>query len=233
MKLNINKSYIVYTTSNYIENKKIRVLGYVNYDRASQYQSMIENVAINEKFIELTGDTVEYLKSQIYYDCAVIKNVNGNWVLTGEHIILWDDIIDSERTQKLNEDYTYKLNFKFKDFGTGDNITKEKIIKTIESALNSAYNSSKNDGVVIEKLEFSLEEVNDSSCDSVANQLEQARDVISEATTALNAFISLQDSAKSINAEFSDNDINTKINNMNETIDDIQSNLNTVLAKLS
>jgi hypothetical protein len=78
-----------------------------------------------------------------------------------------------------------------------------------------------------------LEEINDSSCDSVANQLEQARDVITEATTALNAFISLQDSAKSINAEFSDNDINTKINNMNETIDDIQSNLNTVLAKLS
>ena len=48
MKLNINKSYIVYTNSNYIENKQIRVLGYINYDRASQYQSMIENIAINE-----------------------------------------------------------------------------------------------------------------------------------------------------------------------------------------
>lgn len=233
MKLNINRSYIVYTTSNYIENKKIRVLGYINYDRASQYQSMIENVAINEKFIESTGDTVNYLKSQIYYDCAVIKNVNGNWILTGEHIILWDDIIDSERTQKLNENYTYKLDFKFKEFGVADNITKEKIIKTIINALNAEYNSSKNDGVTVEKLEFSLNEVTNSTCDSVTTQLDNAKEVIADATSTLNAFISLRDSAKAINAEFSDNDINTKINTINSTIADIQNNLNTVLAKLS
>ena len=233
MKLDINKSYVVYTNSNYIENKQIRVLGYINYDRASQYESMIENIAINEKFIESQGDTAEYLKSQIYYDCGVIECDNGEWKLTGEHIVLWDDIIDSERTQKLNENYTYKLNFKFKEFGTADNITKEKIIKTIENALNSTYNSTKENGVLLEKLEFTMEEVSDGTYESVENQLDQAKDVISNATSALNAFISLQDSAKAINTEFSDNNINTKINNMNETIADIQNNLNTVLAKLS
>ena len=113
MKLDINKSYIVYTNSNYVENKQVRILGYINYDRASQYQSMIENIAINEKFIEATGDTVKYLKSQIYYDCCVIECDNGEYKLTDEHIVLWDDIIDFERTQTLNEDYTYKLTFKF------------------------------------------------------------------------------------------------------------------------
>lgn len=232
MKLNINKSYIVYTTSNYIENKKIRVLGYINYDRASQYQSMIENVAINEKFIEYTGDTVTYLKSQIYYDCGVIKNVNGNWVLTGEHIILWDDIIDIERTQRLNEDFVYKLNFKFKDFGTGDNINKEKIIATITEALNKTYNSSKLDGVLVEKLEFTLEEISDDSCDSVTSQLEKTQTMLTRATDTLNAFISLEDEAKTINAEFTDNDINSKVNTMGDTLNKIQTNLDIVLSKL-
>lgn len=233
MKLNINKSYIVYTTSNYIENKKIRVLGYINYDRASQYQSMIENVAINEKFIENTGDTVAYLKSQIYYDCGVVKNVNGSWVLTGEHIILWDDIIDTERTQKLNEDFTYKLNFKFKDFGTADNITKEKIIATIEEALEKAYNNSTLNGVIVEKLEYSLTEVTDGSCESVETQIEKAKTVLDQATETLNAFISLEDSAKSINEEFTNNDVNGKINTMGTTLNSIQTSLDTVLSKLS
>ena len=50
MKLEINKSYILFTNSDYILNKKIRVLSYMNYDRASEYASFTENVAINEKF---------------------------------------------------------------------------------------------------------------------------------------------------------------------------------------
>ena len=42
--------YILFTNSDYILNKKIRVLSYMNYDRASEYASFTENVAINEKF---------------------------------------------------------------------------------------------------------------------------------------------------------------------------------------
>ena len=77
MRLNINKLYAIYTTSNYVENKQVKVLGFIGYDRASQYKSLVENIAINEKFINTTGDTLEYLKSQVYYDCEEIENING------------------------------------------------------------------------------------------------------------------------------------------------------------
>ena len=188
MKLDINKSYVVYTNSNYIENKQIRVLGYINYDRASQYESMIENIAINEKFIESQGDTAEYLKSQIYYDCGVIECDNGEWKLTGEHIVLWDDIIDSERTQKLNEDHVYKLTFKFKNFETMDNITKDKVIALIETALDNAYNQYK------EKVEYKFEEILDNSLDSVSSQLEQTQKLLDKSNLALASLASLEDS---------------------------------------
>ena len=74
MKLEINKSYILFTNSDYILNKKIRVLSYMNYDRASEYASFTENVAINEKFIDSSGDA-DYLKKQIFYH----KACNDKW----------------------------------------------------------------------------------------------------------------------------------------------------------
>ena len=73
MKLEINKSYILFTNSEYILNKKIRVLSYMNYDRASEYASFTENVAINEKFIDSSGDT-DYLKKDEQY-----KIVNADY----------------------------------------------------------------------------------------------------------------------------------------------------------
>ena len=142
MKLEINKSYILFTNSDYILNKKIRVLSYMNYDRASEYASFTENVAINEKFIDSSGDA-DYLKKQIFYDCGVIKLEDGEWKLTGETVIVWDDIIDTDRTQRLYEDYIYKLNFKFKDIADTDIISYEDVIKTIKDAINNKYNINK------------------------------------------------------------------------------------------
>lgn len=227
MKLDINKSYIIYTNSNYIENKQVRILGYINYDRASQYQSMIENVAINEKFIEATGDTVKYLKSQIYYDCCVIECDNGEFKLTDEHIILWDDIIDFERTQKLNEDYTYKLTFKFKNFDTLDNITKDKVVNIIKSAINSTYNNIK------EKIEFDIVEVKDNSLDSITSQFEQSRQLLDKANSTLTSFVSLEESAKSINSEFNDNNIVSKVNDVSDKLTSIEEQIATIQARLS
>ena len=227
MKLDINKSYIIYTNSNYIENKQVRILGYINYDRASQYQSMIENVAINEKFIEATGDTVKYLKSQIYYDCCVIECDNGEFKLTDEHIILWDDIIDFERTQKLNEDYTYKLTFKFKNFDTLDNITKDKVISVIKAAINSTYNNTK------EKIEFDIVEVKDNSLDSITSQFEQSRQLLDKANSTLTSFVSLEESAKSINSEFNDNNIVSKVNEVSDKLTSIDEQIATIQARLS
>ena len=226
MKLEINKSYILFTNSNYILNKKIRVLSYMNYDRASEYASFTENVAINEKFIDSSGDA-DYLKKQIFYDCGVIKLEDGEWKLTGETVIVWDDIIDTDRTQRLYEDYIYKLNFKFKDIADTDIISYEDVVKTIKDAINNKYNISKT------KVEFELEKINSSDLNDAEAELSNAKNVLNDAKNTLNAFISLEDSAKAINSEFSDNDILNKVNTLSSNVNTILKNTNTIIAQTS
>ena len=226
MKLNINKMYILYTTSNYIENKQVKILGYINYDRASQYQSLVENVAINEKFIESTGNTMDYLKNQLYYDCVVVENINGEWLSTDEHIIVWDDIIDCERTQRLNENYTYKLNINFKNFATSDNITKYDVINVIKSAINSTYNTS------VEKVGLEINEIYDNSLDSVSSKLEKTESLLEEANESLVAINSLQTASKQIVENFNTYDVNTKITNLGTKLDNIETSVNRIIAQL-
>lgn len=226
MKLEINKSYILFTNSDYILNKKIRVLSYMNYDRASEYASFTENVAINEKFIDSSNDA-NYLKKQTFYDCGVIELVDGEWKLTGETIIVWDDIIDTDRTQRLYEDYVYKLSFKFKDIENTDSINYEDVVKTITDAINNKYNTSK------AKVEFELEKINSSDLNSSETELKNVKELLEQSKNTLNAFISLEDSAKAINSEFSDNDILNKINNVSANVNTILKNTNTIIAQTS
>ena len=226
MKLEINKSYILFTNSDYILNKKIRVLSYMNYDRASEYASFTENVAINEKFIDSSNDA-NYLKKQTFYDCGVIELVDGEWKLTGETVIVWDDIIDTDRTQRLYEDYVYKFSFKFKDIENTDSINYEDVVKTITDAINNKYNTSKS------KVEFELEKINSSDLNSSETELKNVKELLEESKNTLNAFISLEDSAKAINSEFSDNDILNKINNVSANVSTILKNTNTIIAQTS
>lgn len=226
MKLDINKSYTIYTLSDFIVNKQVRILGYINYDRASQYRSFVENVAINEKFIDNSiSDTVEYLKSQIYYDCCVIKNVNNTYELTDEHIILWDDIIDTTRTERLFEDYQFDFSFKFKNIESTDVITKEKVIAYISECLEKMYNSKNT------KVDFTFtEKVKDT--ENTDAKIKKLNSVIEEANDTLLAFVNLQDTAKKITSDFIDNQINEKINNISNNLVSIKSSTDNIIANL-
>ena len=226
MKLNINKMYSVFTVSNYIENKQIKVLGYINYERASQYKSLVENVAINEKYINSTGDSVDYLKSLLYYDCAVVENNNGDWKITNDHIILWDDIIDFDKTEILNTNHTYKMEFKFKNLSNTDDFTKGDIINAIKDAINSRFNTSK------EKVEINFTEIYDNSLDSVDTLYEKSKAIINDANNTLLSLASFESSAKQLTAQFTDNNILGKINTLDTKINNVDKSLTTIISRL-
>ncbi len=226
MKLDIGKSYIIYTTSDYISNKQVRILGYISYEKAAQYKNFIENVAINEKFINETGDTATYLKSQIYYDCATIELKDGEYVTTGEHLILWDDIIDTDKTQRLYEDYTFKFSFKFKNVNSTDNISKDAIIKAIQNFITSTYNTTS------VKVDASFTEITDSGLNNAESQLEKAQTVIDNATDVLKTFTNMQETAKEITANFTDNNINGRVTSIAENLTSIEDSISTIIANL-
>jgi len=227
MKLDINKYYALYTTSNHIENRLVKILGYIGYDRASEYRSMVENVAINEKFISTSGDTIAYLKNQTYYDCAVVENSNGQYVMTGERIIVWDDIIDLERTQKLNDSFVYKLEFNFKNLAPSDSFTKDDIIETIKNAITTKYNSATSEKVFVE-----LTEVLDNSLNSDASKIQQMEEIIDKSHDSLNALVSLQDSAYALAASFMDNNINGRVTDLSNRLQSVENSINTILSSL-
>ncbi len=227
MKLAINRYYALYTTSNHIENRLVKILGYIGYDRASESRSMVENVAINEKFISTTGDTLAYLKSQTYYDCAVVENVNGQMIMTGERIVVWDDILDLERTQKLNDSYIYKLEFNLKNLSPTDSITKEDIIETIKNAITTKYNSSNS-----EKVYLSLKEVKDDSLDTDASKIEKMNNVIDKSYDSLTALVSLQDSAKTLTSQFEDSNISSRVTDISTRLERIETSISTILSSL-
>lgn len=227
MKLAINRYYALYTTSNHIENRLVKILGYIGYDRASESRSMVENVAINEKFISTTGDTLAYLKSQTYYDCAVVENINGQMIMTGERIVVWDDILDLERTQKLNDSYIYKLEFNLKNLSPTDSITKEDIIETIKNAIATKYNSSN-----VEKVYISLNEVKDDSLDTDASKIEKMNAVIDKSYDSLTALVSLQDSAKNLTSQFEDSNISSRVTDISTRLERIETSISTILSSL-
>ena len=227
MKLAINRYYALYTTSNHIENRLVKILGYIGYDRASESRSMVENVAINEKFISTTGDTLAYLKSQTYYDCAVVENINGQMIMTGERIVVWDDILDLERTQKLNDSYIYKLEFNLKNLSPTDSITKEDIIETIKNAIATKYNSG-----TAEKVYLSLKEVKDDSLDTDASKIEKMNAVIDKSYDSLTALVSLQDSAKALTSQFEDSNISSRVTDISTRLERIDTSISTILSSL-
>lgn len=223
MKLSINKSYSLFTTSDYISNKKIKVLGFIGYDRASQYKTFVENVAINEKFIDTVEDTETYLKSLIYYDCGVIEYNNGEWLLTGEHIIVWDDIIDTDRTIRLEDQYVYKLAFTFKNLDSLDVITKDDVIALIQNTINANYNTKQ------QKIAVELTAINANALDSVETQLEKTNEILKDATETIKTFISLQDSAKELTSDIIDNNLLGKVNTVKNNVDTILQNTESIL----
>ena len=230
MRLNINTLYTIHTTSGYVSNKHVKVLGYIGYDRASQYQSLVENIAINEKFINTTADpeegTIGYLKTQIFYDCEEYENVNGQWNSTGKHYIFWDDIIDFEKTQKINEKYTYKLEIEFKALEATDNITIDAVLARIKQAIASTYNTSS------EKVGLSLVQIHDNSLESIHSQYEETTQLLEQSKEALNSLVSLEDAANIINENFEANNVNAKINNIGSQLDSINSTLGSIISKL-
>lgn len=226
MKLDIGKSYTIFTNSDFISNKNVRVIGWISYEKASQYTSFIENVSINEKFISANEDTTEYLKKQIYYECVGIELKNGEYVPTKERIILWDDIIDSTRTQRLYEFYNYTMSIKFKNIESTDNITKEKVLETIKNSINSVYNTTK------EKVQIEFEEIKDNSLDTITKQLNDSQEALEKSTQTINSFNLMLEKVEEINKNFTDNNINNRVTELGESLDIIDSKISTIEASL-
>ena len=216
--LSINSSYLIYTNYSTIAGLKVKVIGILNYDKAQEYPYSIKNLAINEKVIDTTiDDTEKYLMNQLFYLCLHTDS-------TGKETpyIIWDDIIDTQKTTKLSVAYDYTLNLDVSSDLIADLSTIENSITTF---IRTTYGNS-----VIPTL-VSNGEVS-STADTKTQELNKYKELFGVAKGVAEKLASLKQIESLINY-FAQDDMHEKINSMSEELSIIQSTISTISAQLS
>lgn len=216
-KLSINSKYNLYTNYATISGVQISVEAILNYDAAQNRGFSITNLAINEKVIDLNSDeTIEYLKDQLYYLC-IHTDVNNNESV----YLVWDDIIDSDKTTKLSTKYNYTLELDISSNLISNLPTIENSIKTY---INQTYGSS-----VTPTLTSNGET---STLDTTTQELNKYKELFNEAKGIADKLASLKQIESLINY-FANDDMYSKIQELSDSLNSIQTTVSTIAEMIS
>ena len=216
--LSINSKYLLYTNYSTISGAKIKVIGILNYTKAQEIPYSIKNLSINEKVVDLnTEDTELYLKDQLYYLC-IVTDLDGKET----PILVWDDIIDTQRTTKLSAAYDYSLNLEVSSDLIAD-------LPTIENSITTFIKTTYGNSVVPTLVGNG--EVK-TSTDAKTQELNKYKELFSSAVTVAEKLASLKQIESLINY-FAKDDMYEKVNGLAEMLSNIQNTVNTISAQIS
>ena len=217
-KLSINSKYLLYTNYSTISALKVKVIGILNYSKAQEVPYSIKNLAINEKVVDITNnDTEEYLKNQLYYLC-IYTDANGKET----QYLVWDDVIDTQRTTKLSISYDYSLNLEVSSDLISD-------LSTIENSINTFIKTTYGNSVIPTLV--SNGEVK-STTDSKTQELNKYKELFNIATGVAEKLANLKQIESLINY-FAKDDMYEKINDLSEQLSNIESTVATISAQIS
>lgn len=216
--LSINSKYLLYTNYSTISALKVKVIGILNYSKAQEVPYSIKNLAINEKVVDITNnDTEEYLKNQLYYLC-IYTDANGKET----QYLVWDDVIDTQRTTKLSISYDYSLNLEVSSDLISD-------LSTIENSINTFIKTTYGNSVIPTLV--SNGEVQ-STTDSKTQELNKYKELFNIATGVAEKLANLKQIESLINY-FAKDDMYEKINDLSEQLSNIESTVATISAQIS
>ena len=132
--LKIGSSYNFYSKYNSILNKKVKVVAIMTYSEASSQTFDMKTLAINERVISVKDEDLEAMigNDNIYLLRELSPSSDGSY----NEYIVWDSIINFDKTSALDEEYYATISFKINstaDYG----ITQ--IINTIKKAILTSY----------------------------------------------------------------------------------------------
>lgn len=216
--LSINSKYLLYTNYSTISALKVKVIGILNYSKAQEVPYSIKNLAINEKVVDTTNDdTEEYLKDQLYYLCIYI-DTNGNET----QYLVWDDVIDTQRTTKLSISYDYSLNLEVSSDLISD-------LPTIENSITTFIKTTYGNSVVPTLVGNGEVE---STTDTKTQELNKYKELFNIATGVAEKLANLKQIESLINY-FAKDDMYEKVNNLSEQLSNIESTVATISAQIS
>lgn len=213
-KLTVGSTIQLYTNYETISGTKVKVVAMLAYSEIERQTYNITALAINERVISVADEDLEQIITDsgdsVYLCRATDRNADGGY----SEYVVWDSIINAEKTKMISSNYEYTLNIKLLDT---TNIPITQIISNIEKYIKNNYPTS---------IDFSIEEkaTTSSTYDVTKNngisdeQLSKVEAIISKIANFETRLIPASEKIVSLNMSEKLDDVADKIDTINKNI---------------
>ena len=213
-KLTVGSTIQLYTNYETISGTKVKVVAMLAYSEIERQTYNITALAINERVISVADEDLEQIITNsgdsVYLCRATDRNADGGY----SEYVVWDSIINAEKTKMISSNYEYTLNIKLLDT---TNIPITQIISNIEKYIKNNYPTS---------IDFSIEEkaTTSNTYDVTKNngisdeQLSKVEAIISKIANFETRLIPASEKIVSLNMSEKLDDVADKIDTINKNI---------------
>lgn len=213
-KLTVGSTIQLYTNYETISGIKVKVVAMLAYSEIERQTYNITALAINERVISVADEDLEQIITDsgdsVYLCRATDRNADGGY----SEYVVWDSIINAEKTKMISNNYEYTLNIKLLDT---TNVPVTQIISSIEKYIKNNYPTS---------IDFSIEEkaTSSSTYDITKNngisdeQLSKVEAIISKIANFETRLIPASEKIVSLNMSEKLDDVADKIDTINKNI---------------
>lgn len=213
-KLTVGSTIQLYTNYETISGTKVKVVAMLAYSEIERQTYNITALAINERVISVADEDLEQIITDsgdsVYLCRATDRNADGGY----SEYVVWDSIINAEKTKMISSNYEYTLNIKLLDT---TNVPVTQIISSIEKYIKNNYPTS---------IDFSIEEkaTTSNTYDVTKNngisdeQLSKVEAIISKIANFETRLIPASEKIVSLNMSEKLDDVADKIDTINKNI---------------
>ena len=213
-KLTVGSNIQLYTNYETISGIKVKVVAMLAYSEIERQTYNITALAINERVISVADEDLEQIITDsgdsVYLCRATDRNADGGY----SEYVVWDSIINAEKTKMISSNYEYTLNIKLLDT---TNVPVTQIISSIEKYIKNNYPTS---------IDFSIEEkaTTSGTYDVTKNngisdeQLSKVEAIISKIANFETRLIPASEKIVSLNMSEKLDDVADKIDTINKNI---------------
>lgn len=213
-KLTVGSTIQLYTNYETISGIKVKVVAMLAYSEIERQTYNITALAINERVISVADEDLEQIITDsgdsVYLCRATDRNADGGY----SEYVVWDSIINAEKTKMISSNYEYTLNIKLLDT---TNVPVTQIISSIEKYIKNNYPTS---------IDFSIEEkattsntYNVTKNNGISDeQLSKVEAIISKIANFETRLIPASEKIVSLNMSEKLDDVADKIDTINKNI---------------
>jgi hypothetical protein len=214
--LTVGKIYQLYTKYETIAGEQVKIIGTLAYSEISKVPYNVTILAINERVIAIKDeDLEERIAGDTIYHCRSLQPKPDG---TFSEYIVWDSIINREKTIRINETYKYEINISINDV-LNSPITQ--IITDVERYIGRMYPS-----LVFNIIASPIEEVVTSGTGS--GVVTQEEDKHAQAEAIIDTFVKVGNKLIPAMNTIIDSNITSKLATIIDNIDIINSNIQVI-----